>query len=182
MRTTTFTAGLSLIANTFAGAISTDVENTQLETRQTVTPPATCAPLHVIAIRGLDQVNDPDLYQFLIGSVNIIKSTIAGSDSVGLPYASNATVATDGINNGTAMTQQYVQEYVASCPNSKIAILGYSDVCYSNLFKLNVADKRTGCRLRQQRHLWHYRAPLRADRSVGLHVRQQWYAHAFDFR
>ena len=90
-----------------------------------------CAPLHIIALRGLNANNaDPDWYQFLHQSVFQILASVPGSTSLGLQYDAGNTNQIEAINNGTVMLQEYVQSYVARCPEGKLGLLGYSDVSW----------------------------------------------------
>ncbi|KAJ5577869.1 uncharacterized protein N7459_006833 [Penicillium hispanicum] len=88
------------------------------------TPPEMCATgVHAILIRGQ---GDGDHLNVLVTMQNLVLQLIPGSTSVGLPYHherdDHRVVAADGV----LLMQQYIREYVASCPKSKIFLLGYS--------------------------------------------------------
>jgi len=51
-----------------------------------VLPRAACPPLHVVAMRGLNDPQVPDWYSYLIVPVNLILAAVPGSTSYGLPY------------------------------------------------------------------------------------------------
>lgn len=118
MYTTLFTLAASLFSPTAASPTP------NLSTRQT-TDPANCASLHVITIRGR-LAGDP--IQFFDQTVPIITGAVPGSEVYGLPYDSGDTDIITNVNNGTVMLKEYIMDYAESCPNSKIGILGYSDV------------------------------------------------------
>ena len=62
----------------------------------------------------------------LVTMQNLVLQLIPGSSSVALPYdhggSDHRAVAADG----ALMMQQYIRDYVESCPKSKIFLLGYS--------------------------------------------------------
>ena len=116
---------LGLVAT---AALSVAVPGAQELAPRQSTPAANCSSLHVIAVRGLNQDGSRDWYQFLIGAVNIILGAVPGSSSIGMVYGAGDIDQIAGINNGTVELQEYVRQYVASCPGAKIGLLGYSDV------------------------------------------------------
>lgn len=90
---------------------------------QSVSSAACATGVHAILARGQGAGNDLDvltsIQSLLLGSIN-------GSTSTALPYAYNSSDKVAAVHNGALLLQEYVQEYVSSCPDSKIFILGYS--------------------------------------------------------
>lgn len=87
-------------------------------------PPERCATgVHAILIRGQ---GPGDHLNVMVSIQNLILQLIPGSSSVALPYdhggADHRTVA----GNGAILMQQYIRQYVVSCPKSKIFLMGYS--------------------------------------------------------
>jgi hypothetical protein len=87
----------------------------------------TCATgVHAIMARGQ---GPGDNLNVLVRIQDQILGQIPGSTSVGLPYDHNAADKYTAVHDGALMMQQYVRDYVASCPQSKIVVFGYSLVC-----------------------------------------------------
>ncbi|KAJ6013942.1 hypothetical protein N7540_008533 [Penicillium herquei] len=88
------------------------------------TPPELCATgVHAILIRGQ---GPGDHLNVMVSMQNLVLQLIPGSSSVALPYhhggSDHRIVAADG----ATMMQQYIREYIASCPHSRIFLMGYS--------------------------------------------------------
>ncbi|KAJ5554402.1 hypothetical protein N7513_004361 [Penicillium frequentans] len=88
------------------------------------TPPELCATgVHAILIRGQ---GPGDHLNVMVSMQNLVLQLIPGSSSVALPYhhggPDHRVVAADG----ALLMQQYIRDYVASCPQSKIFLMGYS--------------------------------------------------------
>lgn len=90
---------------------------------QTV-PSERCATgVHAILARGQ---GPGDHLNVLVSIQNLILQLIPGSSSVALPYNHGENDHRAAAAGGALMMQQYVREYVASCPRSKIFLMGYS--------------------------------------------------------
>lgn len=92
-----------------------------------ITPPELCATgVHAILIRGQ---GPGDHLNVMVSMQNLVLQLIPGSSSVALPYnhggPDHRVVAADG----ALLMQQYIRDYVTSCPVSKIFLMGYSLVC-----------------------------------------------------
>lgn len=88
------------------------------------TPPERCATgVHAILVRGQ---GPGDHLNVMVTIQNLILQLIPGSSSTALPYhhggSDHRVVAADG----ALMMQQYIRDYVESCPKSKIFLMGYS--------------------------------------------------------
>ncbi|KAJ5658190.1 uncharacterized protein N7484_001839 [Penicillium longicatenatum] len=88
------------------------------------TPPELCATgVHAILIRGQ---GPGDHLNVMVSMQNLVLQLIPGSSSVALPYdhggPDHRVVAADGAH----LMQQYIRDYVSSCPKSKILLMGYS--------------------------------------------------------
>jgi hypothetical protein len=90
---------------------------------QTV-PPERCATgVHAILARGQ---GPGDHLNVMVSIQNLILQLIPGSSSIALPYKHGLDDHRAAAADGALMMQQYVREYVASCPKSKIFLMGYS--------------------------------------------------------
>jgi hypothetical protein len=90
---------------------------------QTVTSTSCASSVHLLLLRGEgtgDDLNVLDTIQ------NLVLEQIPGATSLGLPYQHGNSDKQLAAYNGSLLLQQYIAEYVTSCPDSKIAILGYS--------------------------------------------------------
>ncbi|GAB7350303.1 hypothetical protein MBLNU459_g0938t1 [Dothideomycetes sp. NU459] len=92
-----------------------------LDTRQTS---STCVSgVHIIVARASTEAQG----EGIIGTVATeIEAAIPGSDSVAVVYPALLEPYPPSEEAGTSAMTALVQEYVASCPNSKIVLLGYS--------------------------------------------------------
>lgn len=82
--------------------------------------------VHAIIARGQGAGNDLNV---MVKVQNEILEQIPGSTSLGLPYAHDSRDNFIAVHDGALMLQQYVTDYHKSCPQAKIALLGYSLVC-----------------------------------------------------
>jgi acetylxylan esterase len=83
----------------------------------------TCATLHMIVARGSLEAPGEG---FIIAVANQVQSAIPGSDSDGVPYPATLDNYISSESKGVASMQSLIVSYEARCPNSKIALLGYS--------------------------------------------------------
>lgn len=91
------------------------------------TAPQDCASsVHAIIARGQCQGNDLNV---MVKLQDAILKQIPGSTSLGLPYNHNGFNKFNDVYYGALMVQDYVNEYVKSCPKAKLALIGYSLVC-----------------------------------------------------
>lgn len=85
---------------------------------------AQCASsVHAIIARGQGPGDDLNV---MVKVQNMILDQIPGSTSVGLPYAHDSKDKFTAVHNGALLMQNYVTEYLEVCPESKIALVGYS--------------------------------------------------------
>lgn len=104
------------------GAISSSLF-VQQAYAQTV-PKAQCATsVHAIIARGQGPGDDLNV---MVKVQSMILQQIPGSTSLGLPYAHDADDKFTAVHNGAVMMQNYVNDYLKVCPDSKIALIGYS--------------------------------------------------------
>ncbi|KAJ5744004.1 hypothetical protein N7533_008874 [Penicillium manginii] len=88
------------------------------------TPPEQCATgVHAILIRGQ---GPGDHLNVMVTIQNLVLQLIPGSTSIALPYKHGADDHRVAAGNGAYLMQQYIREYIADCPNSKIFLHGYS--------------------------------------------------------
>lgn len=87
-------------------------------------PPSSCAKgVHMIVARASTEAPG----EGVIGAVAAsIAQQIPGSDAVAVDYPATLTNYTSSESQGVAAMTQLVQAHVASCPRSKIVLLGYS--------------------------------------------------------
>jgi acetylxylan esterase len=93
---------------------------------QTVSPQQCATSVHAILARGEGPGDDLNV---LVTVQDLILKQIPGATSIGLPYDHGNSNKELAVYSGTLLMQQYIRDYVASCPNAKIALLGYSMVC-----------------------------------------------------
>ncbi|KAJ5670753.1 uncharacterized protein N7477_006116 [Penicillium maclennaniae] len=79
--------------------------------------------VHAIIARGQGPGDDLNV---MVKVQNLILDQIPGSTSVGLPYAHDAEDKFTAVHDGALLMQSYVTEYLNVCPESKIALIGYS--------------------------------------------------------
>lgn len=89
-----------------------------------ITPPELCATgVHAILIRGQ---GPGDHLNVMVSMQNLVLQLIPGSSSVALPYHHGGPDHRVAAADGALLMQQYIRDYVASCPQSKIFLMGYS--------------------------------------------------------
>ncbi len=113
----------------------------------------TCATgVHMIVARG--STEQPG--EGIIGAVATqVQQAIAGSDSEAVIYPATLTDYTFSESAGVTAMRSSIQSYVAICPNSKIALLGYSQVMIPIDAREAFTDSRpgrSGCRRCALRH------------------------------
>lgn len=95
-----------------------------IETHAQKVPPEQCATgVHAILIRGY---GPGDHLNVMVSIQNLILQLIPGSSSVALPYDHGEDDHRVAASSEALMMQQYIREYVVSCPWSKIFVMGYS--------------------------------------------------------
>lgn len=90
---------------------------------QTVPKEQCATSVHAIIARGQGPGNNLNV---MVKVQNMILEQIPGSTSLGLPYAHDAEDKFTAVHNGAIMIQNYVNDYLKVCPDSKIALIGYS--------------------------------------------------------
>lgn len=78
--------------------------------------------VHAIVVRG---AGPGDHLQVLSSVRDLIQQKIPGSTVVALPYR-HEDEDVECVRDGALLMQQYVRDYVASCPDAKIVLFGYS--------------------------------------------------------
>ena len=97
------------------------------------TPPELCATgVHAILMRGQ---GPGDHLNVMVSVQNLVLQMIPGSSCVALPYNHGTDDHRTAASNGSYMMQDYIRSYVASCPNSKLFIHGYSLVSGRGFFQ-----------------------------------------------
>ena len=82
--------------------------------------------VHMIIARASTEAPGPGI----IGAVAAqVQQSVPGSDSEAVDYPATLTNYVASESSGVAGMQKLIESYVARCPNSKIALLGYSQVC-----------------------------------------------------
>jgi acetylxylan esterase len=92
-------------------------------------PSGRCATgVHAIMARGQAATGETgfDPLNVMISLQDFILKQIPGSTSLGLPYQYGAQDKFVAVHDGAQMLQNYVSSYVASCPKSRIVVVGYS--------------------------------------------------------
>lgn len=114
------------------------------------TPPVLCATgVHAILIRGQ---GPGDHLNVMVSMQNLVLQLIPGSSSVALPFHHEGRDHRIVAAEGALMMQDYIRKYVASCPKSKIFLMGYSLVCviscnYTHLVRCTrLQSSRAKCR------------------------------------
>ena len=86
----------------------------------------TCASLHGIFLRGEGTDGGPYNGVVMEPFNQLLLSSIPNSSTVAIDYDSGNPAKDYAVYNGTLMAIQYIEDYVASCPDSKLFLLGYS--------------------------------------------------------
>jgi acetylxylan esterase len=77
----------------------------------------------------------------IIGAVATkVQQSVPGSDSEPVDYPATLTNYTSSEASGVASMQRLISSYVARCPTSKIALLGYSQVSSDRNMNERLAD------------------------------------------
>lgn len=116
---------LSTLPILLSGALLVAAAPTEiLESRQSWTNCTTGNAVHMIVVYGLTEAG----YGFDTPLVAAVQQLLPGSDATSVKYpASNVFPPYNiAVDIGAANTIKEIQEYVDSCPNSKISLLGYS--------------------------------------------------------
>ncbi|KAJ5172373.1 hypothetical protein N7492_004966 [Penicillium capsulatum] len=90
---------------------------------QTVDSEKCATGIHAVVSRGQGSGDDLDVMGTL---TDLILQQIPGSTVLGLPYDHGAKDKFKAVSQGALMLQKYVREYADSCPQSKVAVIGYS--------------------------------------------------------
>ncbi|KAJ6116006.1 hypothetical protein N7523_006423 [Penicillium sp. IBT 18751x] len=103
-------------------AVSSGLVGQQVQA-QAVAKSQCASSVHAIIARGQGPGDDLNV---MVKVQNMILDQIPGSTSVGLPYAHDADDKFTAVHDGALLMQSYVTEYLNVCPESKIALIGYS--------------------------------------------------------
>lgn len=77
----------------------------------------------------------------IIGAVATqVQQSVPGSDSEAVDYPATLTNYTSSEASGVAAMQKLIQDYVARCQSSKIALMGYSQVSLSGFHRERLSD------------------------------------------
>jgi hypothetical protein len=100
-----------------------------LEDRQT----SSCATgVHIIVARASGEQQG----EGIIGQVATdVVNQIPGSDSVAVDYPATLENYESSESQGVTAMANLIEQYTSSCPNSKIVLMGYSQVCKNVRFK-----------------------------------------------
>lgn len=94
---------------------------------QSVSPSDCAGSIHGIFLRGEGPGDD---YNSNGNTLNVMRdqvlSGVPGSTVNAVPYDHANWVKVYGVMNGSDLLNDYVADYVSSCPNTKIWLLGYS--------------------------------------------------------
>lgn len=111
---------------TFAGLLAAGVSTAQNSTIR-------CASgLKMIVSRGTGEDAGLGVTELL---VDVISSQIDGSEwtAVEYPAAFENPGYFESVNNGTLLVRQAITDYAEACPDSKMAVFGYSQVLFFDL-------------------------------------------------
>ena len=101
--------------------------------------PDECARVHAIIARGQGGGDDLNVMSTLS---DLILQQIPGSTTVGLPYDHENVLSNEAkrltIHDGAVLMQEFIEEYIESCPEAKLVVVGYSMVCSS--FQLRTTE------------------------------------------
>jgi len=122
--------GLSLSALSIASLTATDNYSLQIRAGNSLAANTTCTSgVHMIVARASTEAPG----EGIIGAVATqVQQSVPGSDAEAVDYPATLTDYLNSEASGVAAMTKLIQSYVARCPNSKIALLGYSQVfCYA---------------------------------------------------
>src|SRR5580692_2949735 len=92
-----------------------------LEERQA----SACSPVHIFVGRGSQEAKGEGSTGRLSAS---IKRAIAGTTSEAIDYPALLNPYTSSESKGVAATKEQMQAYAKRCPQSKLVLMGYSQV------------------------------------------------------
>lgn len=96
-----------------------------LEERQTVSSTnCTTKGVHMIVARA--STEETGIGSLLTPLVETLEAYLPGSDAVAVDYPASLIEYGDSVNAGVTDMTNLIETYVASCPDSKIVLLGYS--------------------------------------------------------
>jgi hypothetical protein len=136
--TTLFFNGLGLISLSFSNPIfyKSSVRGISpaksLANRIPAAAGTTCATgIHMIVARASTELPG----QGIIGEVaSLVEQAIPGSDSVAVDYPATLFNYADSEAQGIAAMTELIEAYATACPDTKMALLGYSQVSSSRKF------------------------------------------------
>jgi len=107
-------------------SLSAGLTNTNHATNSSAANSTACATgVHMIVARASTEAPG----QGIIGAVATqVQQTVPGSDSEAVDYPATLTDYQASEASGVAGMQTLIESYAARCPNSKIALMGYSQV------------------------------------------------------
>jgi acetylxylan esterase len=93
--------------------------------------------------------------QGIIGAVaTSVQGMTPGSDTEGVDYPATLQNFNTSEPAGTIAMTKLITEYAASCPNSKIALLGYSQVFVFHVLPRVYNQHIAGCSSCRRCHVW----------------------------
>lgn len=102
-------------------------------------PVSPCAAIHIIVARASGEDQGPGIIGALAEQVQRqSRQTVSSSNVV---YPATLTDYADSSSAGTAAAKIMLTEQVNRCPNQKIVMMGYSQVCYSLLLLYMILRK-----------------------------------------
>lgn len=94
-----------------------------------------CPPVHIFGARGTT-IPQSNGYDLLLPLVNQLKSTYAGATSEAIVYPAcggqsscGGVSYSDSAKQGAAAVATAVNNFHNNCPNTKLVLMGYSQVC-----------------------------------------------------
>lgn len=101
------------------------ISATELEARNATA----CTPVHLFLARGTTED-----YPGTLGSLaDMVVDAVSGAEYENIIYPATDESSTSSYFEGRQAVAQQLNAYVAKCPLSKIALLGYSQVCHKTL-------------------------------------------------
>ncbi|KAJ5312287.1 hypothetical protein N7508_003117 [Penicillium antarcticum] len=89
--------------------------------------PDECARVHAIIARGQGGGDDLNVMSTLS---DLILQQIPDSTTVGLPYDHENVLSNEAkrltVHDGAVLMQEFIEEYLESCPDTKLVVIGYS--------------------------------------------------------
>ena len=90
---------------------------------------SSCARIHIIAARGSNEAPGPGSLRTLVA---MIQARNPGADLESINYPALLAPYDASSSAGTAAVTSQLTSYVNRCPNSKVVLVGYSQVYPSN--------------------------------------------------